>query len=313
MRLFFAYDLRVAESDIGDTVFYSPFLSALVHYKRDNFFLVSGYVSDKGKPQKTGIMQYACGIKEFGGAEGAWRDAEDGMLSGNAIAQGSVDSVIGFSMKLEAHASDRLRLWLAAGNSLQHRWHPSGGDAADRLRCLFEETEAFAKAWTRLDLPGFDDLPSEIASLFRTSMQIVRSHMDKRGAILASTDSDIMQTARAHYAYIWPRDGALTAYAMDRLGLTGLTVPFFRSAPMRSPKARFELLEKGRGPDAQVRAGRVFGRVLAPLGRAGRRPRAADPGRRHGARRLVLRPPLPSEAGQRVLRRDVRAACPARR
>ena len=30
--------------------------------------------------------QWAVGIKEFQGKEGTWRDAEDGLLSGNAVA-----------------------------------------------------------------------------------------------------------------------------------------------------------------------------------------------------------------------------------
>jgi len=32
------------------------------------------------------VDQWAVGIKEFQGKEGTWRDAEDGLLSGNAVA-----------------------------------------------------------------------------------------------------------------------------------------------------------------------------------------------------------------------------------
>ena len=38
------------------------------------------------------IDEYATGTSGFHGAEGTWRDAEDGHLQGNAIAQGAVDS-----------------------------------------------------------------------------------------------------------------------------------------------------------------------------------------------------------------------------
>ncbi len=50
VRLFLAQDLRVDESDIGDTVFYSPYGRALVHYKRDRYFLFGGY-GGRGVPQ----------------------------------------------------------------------------------------------------------------------------------------------------------------------------------------------------------------------------------------------------------------------
>ena len=42
------------------------------------------------------MMQSMTGIKRFQSAEGAWRDAENGSLMGNSIAQGSVDSTISF-------------------------------------------------------------------------------------------------------------------------------------------------------------------------------------------------------------------------
>src|SRR2546430_2049866 len=90
VRLFLTHDFHIAETDIGDTAFYNPFLDAVVHYKWDNYFLISGETDDAG------IFEYAIGIKGFGGAEGTWRDCEDGSLSMNAVAQGSVDSAVSF-------------------------------------------------------------------------------------------------------------------------------------------------------------------------------------------------------------------------
>src|SRR5438093_451836 len=62
VRLFFAHDFHIAETDIADTAFYNPFLDALIHFKRDTYLLMSGK-SDAG-----GIFQYAAGIRGFGGA-----------------------------------------------------------------------------------------------------------------------------------------------------------------------------------------------------------------------------------------------------
>ena len=70
VRLFYGFDLRIEESDIGDTSFYNPYLKAMIHFKRKSYFLMSGYVGDEGSINTTGIAQYGCGIKEFQGAEG---------------------------------------------------------------------------------------------------------------------------------------------------------------------------------------------------------------------------------------------------
>ena len=39
IRLFFTHDLRIAESDIGDTALYAPELDGIVHYKGPHWFL----------------------------------------------------------------------------------------------------------------------------------------------------------------------------------------------------------------------------------------------------------------------------------
>lgn len=97
-RLFFHQDLMIDGSEVGDTAAYYPENNTLFHYKRSNYFMFSGS-SDEG-----GLMQYSTGIKRFHSAEGTWRDAEDGVLMGNTIAQGSVDSTIGLSANVPGAA-----------------------------------------------------------------------------------------------------------------------------------------------------------------------------------------------------------------
>jgi GH15 family glucan-1,4-alpha-glucosidase len=227
IRIFFAADLRIAESDIGDTAFYNPYLQALVHYKRDFYFLISGYAGEDPDLAAHGIEQYACGIKEFGGAEGCWRDAEDGDLSNNAIAQGSVDSVVGFPMFLPAFGQSTLRLWLAAGRGLPAVAAVHSDVLNLGFDLLMHETEIATIKWAGTLPPGQSKLPRTVASLFNRSLLVMRTQIDKGGAIVASTDSDIMQTARAHYAYMWPRDGALAANALDRVGLKDVSRSFY--------------------------------------------------------------------------------------
>ncbi len=50
---------------------------------------------------------------------------------------------------------------------------------------------------------------------------ILRTNIDANGAIIAANDSDIQHFARDTYSYMWPRDAALTAHALDRAGYHG--------------------------------------------------------------------------------------------
>jgi len=251
-RMFFAYDLRIDESDIGDTAFYYPYEPAMVHYKRNRYFFFSGLVGDDPEALDSGIWQYACGDKGFRGAEGTWRDAEDGLLSMNAIAQGSIDSVVSYTMHLPAKGAVILRAWLAVAESLESAVDLQAPLRDGEFEDLLDRTVAHWKAFSqrRDDLAA---LPTRVAELFVHSLLIIRTQTDKRGAILASNDSDIMETARAHYSYMWPRDGALASYALDRLGVQELTRPFFEFCARALPKDRAALQHKY-GPDGTVGA-----------------------------------------------------------
>ena len=100
IRLFFHHDFHIRGYEVGDTALYSPETESLIHYKDDRYFLMNCAVG-----RDIGVRRYACGTKEVRGAEGTWRDAEDGELQGNPIAQGSVDSTLGISLTVPARGS----------------------------------------------------------------------------------------------------------------------------------------------------------------------------------------------------------------
>ena len=66
-----------------------------------------------------GVHHYACGTKGVGSAEGTWRDAEDGMLQGNPVAQGSVDSTLGVSLMVPAQETGEFFYWMAAARDFR--------------------------------------------------------------------------------------------------------------------------------------------------------------------------------------------------
>ena len=240
IRVFLSHDFHIAETDIGDTAFYNPFVDAMVHYKRDNYFLISGSSS------REGLFQYTAGIKGFRGAEGTWRDAEDGWLSLNPVEQGSVDSTVSFRAFAQPGQTAEIHAWVCAAHTMaqvtrQHYYILQTGFEAIR-----EDTNNYWTAWIRNDTS--DDrlkrLPDEVSALFRRSLLLIRTQIDNRGAVIAANDSDIMETARANYSYMWPRDGALVCDALDRLGYQDITRRFFLFCCDALPKDRPALMHK---------------------------------------------------------------------
>lgn len=240
VRLFLSHNFHIAETDIGDTAFYNPFLDAMIHYKRDNYFLISGSSTEQG------LFQYTTGIKGFNNAEGTWRDAEDGWLSMNPVEQGSVDSTLSFRTVVPPGGTRHVRVWMCVGHSLPEvtqLHHEVVQTGFDTIR---EQTRNYWRAWSRNEMEEdrIETLPPQIAACFRRSLLVIRTQIDNRGAIIAANDSDIMATARAHYAYMWPRDGALVAAALDRLGYQDITRRFFVFCRKVLPKDRSALLHK---------------------------------------------------------------------
>ena len=99
VRLFQHFDAHLFGNDVGDSAYYDPRSQAIVHYKGRRYFLISG--SSGGNAY--GLTSYAIGQKDSPGREGTWRDAEDGELSRNPVAQGSIDSVGMVAITVPAH------------------------------------------------------------------------------------------------------------------------------------------------------------------------------------------------------------------
>jgi len=223
VRLFMHWDLSIKGSPVGDTANYDPATASLVVYKDDTYFLFNACDENK-----CGIDNWAIGTKRVRGAEGTWRDAEDGQLGRNAISQGSVDCTVGYNLQVPARGSAHVTCWMAAGHShsevkqLNQRILEVGADR------MISRTAAYWKLWARKDLPGLEKLPARVADLFVRSQLVLRTQIDNQGAIIAANDSDITQFGGDHYSYCWPRDGALVAYSLILSGQSELSRQFFR-------------------------------------------------------------------------------------
>jgi GH15 family glucan-1,4-alpha-glucosidase len=223
VRIFFHLDPSLRGSMVANTANYDPSTTSVVMYKEDTYILLNAC-----DQHKCGIDHWAIGTKRVGGAEGTWRDAEDGQLGRNAISQGSVDATVGFNLQVAPNAEAYVTAWMAWGHSyddvkkLNRRIWETGPDR------LLARTEAYWRLWSRKERVDTSSLPEHVADLYYRSMLVVRTQIDNGGAIIAANDSDIAHLAGDHYSYCWPRDGALVAHALILCGQSELSRSFFR-------------------------------------------------------------------------------------
>ena len=230
IRLFLGLDFNISGNAVGDTAAFDPQTGGVVHYKGPRYFLASGRSENEA-----GLDQFATGQKGQEGREGTYKDAEDGRLSGNPIAQGSVDSVIGVKLIVDGQGQGEASFWLAAGQTWEEVRRLDDLVKHKNPQNLLQRTAAYWRLWVRKESPPLARVSAPIAELYQRSLLILRTQIDGQGGILAANDSDVIQYNRDTYSYIWPRDGALAAYALDLAGYRGLSMNFFQFIADRMP------------------------------------------------------------------------------
>jgi GH15 family glucan-1,4-alpha-glucosidase len=222
VRLFFSHNLDISGNSVGDTAAFDPESGGIIHYKGARYFLIGGNTNDY-----EGLSQFAVGQKNINGKEGTYKDAEDGHLSGNTIAQGSVDSVIALHLKIRATSKEKAYYWLAAGQNWEDVRHLNELVRHKTPGSLVKRTADYWHLWVHKEALNLDHLPSSVAKLYRRSLLVLNSQIDSQGGILAANDSDVVMFNRDTYSYIWPRDGALVANALDVAGYPVIAQRFY--------------------------------------------------------------------------------------
>ena len=222
IRLFFSHDFNLYGTKVGDTAFYDPETRSIIHYKARRYLLITC-----ADPVRSGVEEFTCGSKEVRGLEGTWRDAEDGRLEGHPIAQGTVDSTIGVPLQLDARGQAVVHYWIAAGRAYQEVRRLNQTVLGKTPDELLTRTRNFWRVWVNKEEFNFEGIPENMVWLFKRSQLVLRTQIDNAGAVLAANDSDIINVSRDTYAYCWPRDGALAAYALVKAGHSGIARRFF--------------------------------------------------------------------------------------
>jgi oligosaccharide amylase len=221
IRLFLGQDFHISGNDIGDTAAFKPENKSLIHYKNDRYFLINVRANNK-----FGLDFFATGNKESGTDKGTWKDAEDGILSGNPIAQGSVDSVIGIPLTLPPKGKESCFYWIAMGKNWEEVKLLNELIQKKTPEELMRRTKDYWKLWADKEELNSSSLPKKVFNLYKRSLLICRTQINQCGSIIAGNDSDVVHFNRDTYSYMWPRDGSLVANALDLAGYE--TTPFYR-------------------------------------------------------------------------------------
>src|SRR5665811_890216 len=201
IRLFLHQAFVIGDSRSNtDTAQYIPDSKAILHYRGRRAFVVSGSYKDES------FDQYAVGLFGVEGREGTYRDAEDGELSMANAEHGRVDSTIRFKINIDANSSDRVHYWITAGTTTLEalRLHKQIRD--DSAMTYMTRTHDWWHEWLSPALNVVSKVSKDHRSNFIKSVMIIKSQIDKRGAIIASTDTSMLNYSRDAYGYCWPRD-----------------------------------------------------------------------------------------------------------
>ncbi|MBN1234585.1 MAG: glycoside hydrolase family 15 protein [Methanotrichaceae archaeon] len=212
LRLFSNQNYNILENKISETAVIDR--DVLIHYKRDRYIL-HGSV-----PQ---FDQYAVGIAGWRGLQGTWKDMEeDGLLSGNIVAHGSIDSTLSWTVpRLLPGQFQRIHMWMVIGKSYRQVINSHKRKKEEKMSNAYQLSFNFWKSFieritTLQQCKNLSLLPEKIRQIFFRSLMTTVAHMDLKGSVIASCDSEIKQFGADLYTYCWPRDAAWAAIALDR-------------------------------------------------------------------------------------------------
>lgn len=222
IRLMMHQGLNISNSRVGDTSQYLPQSHAILHYKGRRAFIFRA-IAASGEE----FDQFTIGLAGIEGHEGSFRDAEDGELSGNAVEHGSVDSVMRIVLDLTSGATSDVYYFATASTSMNDALQLSDTIKQSDIEDRFAVTTRFWKEWMEKTEGVSKQLPQKYRDSFRKSLLIMKTHADKRGAVIASLDTQMLNYARDAYGYCWPRDAVNVLWPMVRLGYTDELRAFF--------------------------------------------------------------------------------------
>lgn len=221
IRLFFNHDFNLYGTDVGGTAYFDPRSKSIIHYKVHRYFLMSCWTGDVW-----GVSDFTCGRRypESSASDG---ESESGELNRNPSAWGSPYSTMGIRLDVPVQGEAKAYYWMAAGTTYSEVARLNWEVHEQTPEELIRRSTKYWSTWIHRPLPEMRHLPGSITDLYNRSLLIIQSQIDKRGAIIAANDSDIVRFGKDTYSYSWGRDGAFVAAALAQAGYTHACRKYF--------------------------------------------------------------------------------------
>ncbi len=213
IRVFMHQVFQISRSGRSDTAIFVPDGNYIYDYKGRCALLISAT-----NARKEPFDQFAIGNYGIEGKDGTYKDAEDGVLEGNLVEHGSVDSVIRHTLFVPAGTTDSVDYWVVASFSQLDAESIHNEILRQGLHTRLDLTRQHWREWLAVSDEASSEVEQNYMPTFRKSLMLIKAHIDRHGGIIASGDSSIYNYGRDYYNYVWPRDGGLTMLTMIRLG-----------------------------------------------------------------------------------------------
>lgn len=204
-RFFYYNDLALSETDIDDVAYYLKKDDAIVHYKRNYYFLYSGTALSSG---------HQCGVHNE--PSDAFNDVYDSQLSGESLVlyDGSraVNSCLSWDMgNVRSHETKNLTVFITMGSNENEVVKILKNNRKIRFATQFKNTQKFWTNWINKFKHDFKD--ETLNRMVKRSLLTLKLLIDKNhGGIVAAPCMD------PEYRFCWPRDATYVAYAFDKCG-----------------------------------------------------------------------------------------------
>ncbi|AAY80545.1 glycoside hydrolase family 15 protein [Sulfolobus acidocaldarius] len=214
IKLIFNFDLDLYSTPFGDTAFIEPETNSIVHYKSRRYIGIKLFSILKD------MQEYSVGKEEIAD------EIRRGYLSNRPIENGDVQSALALELEINPSNSEKAYLALAFGRSLSEIKTLLRRANSTEIESSFVTNHSFWSNWLFKSERKFS--LQKMNDLYKISLLTIRDHMNENGSIIASSDYSFMGIYGDAYTYCWPRDSAISAYALDIAGYGELALKHYK-------------------------------------------------------------------------------------